>query len=279
MSATTTPTTATTSISAGKRPGVLALGWRRTIVELKNEVRNRESLGFTILFPIMMLLLFASIFSGKVEGTDVNYSQVYVAGIIGSSLMSTGFVGLALGLVTERDSGMLKRLASTPMPKASYFLGKVGRVLVTVLLQVAVLIALGVTLFDVDLPSGSKLLTFAWLFVLGVTAATLLGIAIGGLIKNAKSAVAVLNLPFVALQFISGVWIASDLLPGWLVNVSKVFPLHWICRGMRSVFLPESFQTVEQGGSWQLGTAALVLGGWCIVGFVLCIKTFRWTRE
>ena len=262
-----------------QRPGILALGWERTVVELKNEVRNRESLGFTILFPIMMLLLFASIFGGEVDGTDVAYSQVYVAGIIGSSLMSTGFVGLALGLVTERDSGMLKRLASTPMPKTSYFLGKVGRVLTTVLLQVLVLIGLGVALFGVQIPSGSDLLTFVWVFGLGVTAATLLGIAIGGVIRNAKSATAVLNLPFVALQFISGVWIASDLLPGWLVGVSKVFPLHWVCRGMRAVFLPDSFESIEQGGSWQLGTAALVLGGWCIVGFVLCITTFRWTRE
>ena len=79
------------------------------------------------------------------------------------------------------------------------------------------------------------------------------------MISDAKSAPAVVNLPFVALQFISGVWISVTLLPSWLVTVSQVFPLHWICRGMRAVFLPDSFTTVETGGTWQLGTAAIVL--------------------
>jgi ABC-2 type transport system permease protein len=258
----------------------LAVGRGRVVIEMKNLWRSRQQFGFTIVFPVMMLLLFASIFSGRVEGTGVALSQVYVAGILGSSLMSTGFVALAIGLAVERDSGTLDRLAGTPMPKASYFLGKVGMVLVTVALQAVILIGIGVVLFDLPLPSRvGSWLTFAWVFLLGVSSSALLGIAVGGMIADAKSAAAVVNLPFVALQFISGVWIGINLLPMWLVRVSQVFPLHWICRGMRSVFLPDNFATVEADGAWQLGTTALVLGGWCILGFVLCARTFRWTRR
>ncbi|MEQ1702286.1 MAG: ABC transporter permease [Ilumatobacteraceae bacterium] len=260
-------------------PTTLSLGRGRTVVEMKNLWRNRQAFGFTVLFPVMMLLLFASIFGGTIDGTDVETSRVYVAGIMGSALMSTAFVSLAIGISMERESGMLKRLAGTPMPKTSYFLGKIGMVLVTVAIQTVVLLALGVGLFDVTLPTApSAWLTFTWVFVLGVTASTLLGIAIGSLIKDAKSGPAVVNLPFVALQFISGVWITVNQLPKWLITVSQVFPLHWICRGMRAVFLPDSFKVVETGGSWQLGTGALVLGAWCVIGFVVCAKTFRWTR-
>lgn len=262
------------------RPTAVSLGRARTLVELKNVWRNKQSLGFTILFPIMMLLLFASIFGGNVDDTSVRFSQVYVAGIIGSSLMSTGFVGLAIGISIERDSGMLKRLASTPMPKSAYFIGKIGMVLATVLVQVIVLVLLGVALFHVDLPSEpSRWLTFAWVFVLGVTAATLLGIAVGGIIRDAKAAPAVVNLPFVALQFVSGVWITVNLLPTWLINVARIFPLFWICEGMRSVFLPDDFRYVEPGQSWNHAAGAAVLLAWCVIGFVLCTRTFRWTRE
>lgn len=258
----------------------LTLGWARSVVELKNLWRNRQAFSFTILFPVMMLLLFASIFSGTVDGTSVKLSQVYVAGIMGSTLMSTGFVSLAIGMSVERESGMLKRLAGTPMPKGSYFLGKVGMVLTTVGVQTALLIVLGVAFFHMHLPaSASAWFTFAWVFVLGVAASTLLGIAVGSRINDAKSAPAVVNLPFVALQFISGVWISVSLLPKWLVHVSQVFPLHWIARGMRAAFLPDSFRTVESGGTWQLGTAAIVLISWCIIGFVVCTKAFRWTRD
>ena len=258
----------------------LEVGRYRTSVELRNLWRNRQAFSFTILFPVMMLVLFASIFSGTVDGTTVQMSQVYVAGIMGSTLMSTGFVSLAIGMAVERESGMVKRLAGTPMPKTSYFLGKVGMVLVTVALQTALLIALGVALFHMQLPqSTSAWLTFAWVFVLGVTASTLLGIAVGSMITDSRSAPAVVNLPFVALQFISGVWISVTLLPKWLQLVSQVFPLHWICRGMRAAFLPDSFKTVETGGSWNLGIGAGVLIAWCVVGFWVCIRTFRWTRH
>jgi len=258
---------------------VIAVGRARTSVELRNLWRNRQAFAFTILFPVMMLLLFASIFSGYVDGTTVRLSQVYVAGIMGSTLMSTGFVSLAIGMAVERESGMVKRLAGTPMPKSSYFLGKVGMVLATVALQTALLIALGVAFFHLQLPTSlSSWLTFGWVFVLGVTASTLLGIAVGSLITDSKSAPAVVNLPFVALQFISGVWISVTLLPKWLQHVSQVFPLHWICRGMRAAFLPDSFKTVETGGAWNLGIGAAVLIAWCVVGFWVCTRAFRWTR-
>ncbi len=258
----------------------ISIGRGRCIVELKNLWRNRQAFGFTILFPVMMLVLFASIFTGTVEGTNVEIGQVYVAGIMGSTLMSTGFVSLAIGMSIERESGMLKRLAGTPMPKASYFLGKVGMVLATVGLQTVLLLTLGIAFFGMSLPSSaSAWLTFVWVFVLGVTSSTLLGIAVGSWIKDAKSAPAVVNLPFVALQFISGVWISVTLLPNWLITVSQVFPLHWICRGMRAAFLPDAFKTVETGGEWQLGMAAIVLVAWCIAGFAICTKVFRWTRD
>lgn len=258
----------------------LALGAGRTAVELKNLVRNRQALGFTVLFPIMMLLLFASIFDGTVDGTGISVSQLYVAGIVGSSLMSTGFVGLSIGIVTERDAGMLKRLASTPMPKAAYFAGKIGMVLATIVVEIAILVTLGVAFFGVSLPDTvGRWATLAWVIGLGAMASTLLGIAIGAVIRDSRSAPAVVNLPFVALQFVSGVFITVDQLPSWLLHVSQVFPLYWICRGMRRVFLPDSFATIESGGSWNLSTAAIVLAAWCILGFVLCLRTFRWNRE
>ncbi len=259
--------------------GTLTLGRLRTGVELKNLWRSRQAFGFTIAFPVMMLLLFGSIFTGIIDNTGVQVSQVYVAGIMGSTFMSTAFVSLAIGIAIERESGMLKRLAGTPMPPAAYFIGKIGMVITTVIVQVAVLMGIGVAFFHIDLPTSAKSWAiFAAVFLLGITASTLLGIAVGSWIKDSKSGPAVVNLPFVALQFISGVWINVDMLPTWLQKTSQVFPLHWICRGMRQALLPDAFKMVETGGSWQLTTGLAVLAAWCVVGFVVCAKSFRWTR-
>ena len=62
-------------------------------------------------------------------------------------------------------------------------------------------------------------------------------------------------------------------------QVAALFPLKWMCQGLRSVFLPESFAPQEPAGSWELGRVALVLGAWCVLGLVLCLFTFRWTTR
>jgi ABC-2 type transport system permease protein len=59
-------------------------------------------------------------------------------------------------------------------------------------------------------------------------------------------------------------------------QLAAVFPLKWMCQGMRYVFLPDSFGAAEVTGSWELGRIALVLAGWTVAGLVLCVLTFRW---
>ena len=86
---------------------------------------------------------------------------------------------------------------------------------------------------------------------------------------------AVITLPFVALQFISGVYVPFFLVPTWLRDIASVFPLEWMCRGMRSVFVPQAV-ALEPGHSWQHGQTALVLLAWLGAGLVLCLRTFRW---
>jgi ABC-2 type transport system ATP-binding protein len=100
------------------RPPLGRVMWSRFVVELKAFVRNPQSIGFSLAFPVMMLLLFASIFRGRVEGSGVTVSQLYVAGLIGSSALSTGFVNTAIRVAFDRERGELKRLAGTPLGRS-----------------------------------------------------------------------------------------------------------------------------------------------------------------
>ena len=166
------------------------------------------------------------------------------------------------------------------MPRSAYFLGKIGHVIIVTILEMVILALMGVILFDVSLPTTpSRLLTLLWVFALGITAASLTGIAVGGLVSSGKSAPAVVNLPFVVLQLVSGVFIPFTQLPTWLSTASGVFPLRWIVQGMRSVFLPDEFKTIEVAHNWQHGLTALILGVWCVAGFRLCLRTFNWLKK
>ncbi|MEV4188293.1 ABC transporter permease [Streptosporangium canum] len=274
MTQTTTRTSA--PAPAAGQPSAIRLGLSRAAFETKMFFREKDAVIFTFAFPIVLLVIFGSIFAGDVEGTGLNVSQLYVAGLIGSAAM-TGFQNLGIGIAVDRDDGTLKRLLGTPLPRTSYFVGKALNTLVVSFFQVVILLAIGVTLFGLKLPSEiSAWLTFVWVFVLGVIGSSLLGIAVSSLPRSGKSASAVIAMPFVVLQFISGVFIPVAQLPAWLANIASFFPLKWMCQGFRSVFLGDAGATLELTKSYELDRVALILGAWVVGGLVLCLMTFRW---
>jgi ABC-2 type transport system permease protein len=257
--------------------GVWRASAARSSVELKSFFRNRQSLIFTLMLPVVLLLVLGSIFSGTVPGTHTDFKQYFVAGIVACGIMSVSFNGLAINIAIERDTGMVRRLASSPMPKSAYFVGKIVRVAVTGALETAILLGVGVALFHLPLPSDvDRWITLVWVLLLGAIACTLLAVAFSAAIPNSRSAPAIVTLPFLVLQFISGVFFPYSQLPAWMQSTAALFPLKWMTQGLRSVFLPADFAMVEPAGTWEPGRIALVLGAWCVAGLVLSLMTFRW---
>jgi ABC-2 type transport system permease protein len=260
-------------------PSLLGLAAARTGIELKQFFRQRDSVVFTFAFPVILLFIFGSVFSEDIA-PGVSFTQYFAAGMVASGVVLSSFQSLAIGIAVERDDGTLKRLRGTPMPPAAFFLGKIGLVLVTAVAQTAILLAIGTLLFELELPTSPELwLRFAWIFVLGTTAGTVLGITFSSVARSAKSAPAVVSPVVIVLQFISGVFFVYSELPSWMQNVAQVFPLKWLAQGMRSVFLPDSFAAEEVAGSWQLPQTAIVLTAWTAVGLLLALRTFRWLRR
>lgn len=261
-------------------PGLWAATAARAQAELLSVVRNVQALVFTMLLPILLLTVLGSIFSGSVPGTTTSFRQVFIAGVIAAGVMSVAFSGLAINLAIERDAGLVRRLAATPMVRAAYFAGKVVKVVVTTVLETAVLIAVAAVLFHLPLGlSAQRWLTLLWVLLLGSAACALLAIAYSWLVPNGRTAAAVVTPPFMVLQFISGVFFPYNELPDWMRTLAAFFPLKWMAQGMRSVFLPNSFTVVEPAGGWEHGRIALVLALWCVAGLALSLLTFRWRDQ
>ena len=266
-------------VHSNKVPSALAIGIARGGLEVKQFMRQRESVVFTLAFPIMLLAIFGSVFTNEL--TDgVTFSQYFVAGMIASGLVNTGFQQLAIMIPVERDFGTLKRLRGTPMPASSYFIGKSIVVFVTMVIQVALLLIAGVLFFGVNLPTDpAKWFTFTWLIILGSAASTALGIAFSVIPKSGRGASAVVSPVVIILQFFSGVFFVFTDLPGWMQQFAALFPLKWMTQGMRSVFLPDSFAAQEVAGTWETGRTFWIILAWLIAGLVLSIKTFKWERD
>ena len=247
----------------------------RILVELKEFFRQRESVIFTLAFPVLLLLALGAGLQYDV-GAGVTFPQYFMAGVITAGIVGASLQNLAIHIAGERSDGSLKSLAGTPMPKSAYFLGKIVQVLAVAVVTIVLLLLVGVLVFSVQLPSGVEWLTFVWVSLLGAAACTLLGITVSTLARNSRSASATVTPIALGLEFVSGVFVPFDRFPRWLQDLASVFPVRWMAQGLRSVFLPQELAAREPSGSWQLGTVALVLGAWCVVGLLLCVRTFRW---
>ncbi len=246
--------------------------------------RERDAVFFIFLYPILMLAIFATVFGSqdpfRQAGLDVTFAQYFLPGMIATGVMLSSFQSLAIFIAVERDDGLLKRLRGTPLPAASFFLGKVGQVLVLTLVQTGLLLLVAATAFHVPMPSdAAHWATFAWVLVLGTAAGAVCGVAFSSVPRSGKSASAVVTPIVLVLQFVSGVFFQFDQLPHWMQDLASVFPLKWMAQGMRSVFLPDQAAVLEPSGSWQHGLTAAVLLAYLVLGLLAGVRTFRWLRR
>jgi len=265
---------------------MLTIGASRIGYETKGYFRSLDTVFFTFLFPVIMLAIFTSAFSSSGDivpgpgAQGISVGAYYLPGLLAAGILLSGVQNLAVDIATEKSDGTLKRLGGTPLSPISYFLGKIGQVFVTAILQAALLLAVAALAFGIALPTEPQAwLTFAWVFILGIITSCLVGIALSALPRSGKSATAVVVPILLVLQFISGVYLQFTALPEWMQNIASVFPLKWMAQGMRAAFLPEDFAAAEQTGSWDLGWVAVALLIWLVVGLVISRLTFRWIRR
>ena len=263
---------------AAPLPSLLTTGLSRGRFELTSFFREREVVVFIFALPAVLLLLLGSIFDSQhMNVPGVTTGQLYAAGMVAGGIMATSFQYLGISVASERDQGMLKRLYGTPLPHTAYFIGKIIQTFVCLVAEVVLLLIVGVALFHLQLPSTpGRWWTLVWVSLLGGTGCALLGLGVSSLARSARGASPIVTLPFLVLEFISGIFVPFSSVPHGLQEVAAVFPLKWMAQGLRSVFLPEQAAALEPAHSWELGRVALVLAAWVAAGLILCIRTFRW---
>ena len=258
---------------------ILRIGALRGGLEIKQFMRRRESVVFTLMFPVLLLFIFGSVFKNTIA-PGVTFSQYFISGMVASGLVNTGFQQLAINIPMERDFGTLKRLRGTPMSPISFFIGKAILVFTAMLIQVFLLLLFGSLFFHLHMPHSPALwLRFAWLVILGSASSTVLGIAFATVIKSGRGAAAVVSPIVIILQFLSGVFFVFSSLPSWMQKFASLFPLKWLTQGMRSVFLPDSFASQEVAHSWEIGRTALILVVWLVLGTILAARSFKWSDQ
>jgi ABC-2 type transport system permease protein len=235
-------------------------------LETKLWFRQKETVFWTLAFPVFFMLLFGSIWKDDTWGNmpAINY---LLPGIIVMALMTTCIVATTTGLVEEREKGIFRRLSLTPLKRHTLIGGQIAHRYLVVLLQTALLIAIAVSFFEASI-NGNFLLFWA-ILTLGAICFLSIGFVLTGLIKSAKSAHPLAMIVFFILMFLGGCFFPLDVIPEFLLPV---------CNALPSAHLSEALRQIAIGGAglsevWQ---DLLVLGGWLVGCSALAVRFFRW---
>jgi ABC-2 type transport system permease protein len=233
--------------------------------------RNPASVFFTVMFPVILLLIFATVFGDQTIGVDggIEATTYYVPAIITLSVISSTMQSLAMSLTIARDDGRLKRGRGTPMPAWVFIAGRVGNSVVTALIMLALLAAIGRVLYSVPFPWGHMPELLATL-VVGAASFSCLGIALTAAIPSQDAAAPIVNALLLPLYFLSGIFIPDDELPSGVIDFANHFPVRPFFEAFFAAYIPAGGSGIEWGN-------LAVVAAWGLAGLVLAIRFFRWT--
>lgn len=198
---------------------------------------------------------------------DLRYIDFLLPGLIAMSVMSTCLFSIGMVVVAYREKGKLRRLAVTPLPKSIFIAGQMVNRYLIVLAQTAVLIAIGIILFKVEMVGG--LGDFLLALTVGMLAFIAIGFFIASVSKSTETASGIANTLFLPMIFLSGVYFSVDGIPNFLKPLVEFLPLTHLVRAIRAIFNNGlTFLDVLP----QMG----ILSIWMIVCFLISIKTFKW---
>ncbi|GAA3890471.1 ABC transporter permease [Streptomyces lacrimifluminis] len=257
---TTTPGTGayTPQPGAAPLPRMIAA---QAALETKMLLRNGEQLLLTVIIPALLLLLFGSV---DIVDTGSGKAVDFLApGVLALAVMSTAFTGQAIATGFERRYGVLKRLASSPLPRWGLMTAKTASVLVTEVLQVALLTVIAFALGWS--PHGNPFAVLL-LLLLGTAAFSGLGLLMAGTLK-AEATLAAANLVFLLLLVGGGVIVPLDKFPSGAQDVLALLPISALSDGLRDV--------LQHGAGMPWGDLG-ILAVWAVVGLAAAGRFFRW---
>lgn len=232
--------------------------------------RNRRSQVFILLLPLLLLCVFVGLYGTNtvdVAGHHVEANRASVPGVMSLAVLTGSFMALTMGVVYQREGGILKRRRAAPVPAAVLVLSRVVTATVSSLVAVLIMVIVADAAFGIDPPPGG-LLPAVLAVVVGSLCFACCAYAVASLIGNVESAQPILQFTLLPLQLLSGLYFPMSQLPDWLQHVADAFPLAHMTDALQHAWLPTG-ATVTWG---DLGIMAL----WGVAMAIVAARRFKW---
>jgi ABC-2 type transport system permease protein len=231
--------------------------------------RNPQARVFTVVLPIVFLVIFVNVFGDRTVGPQhMRAATYYVPGLSTLAVVAASFVNLVVSVTTQRETGVLKRRRASPVPAWTLIAGRTLTAMAVSLGTLAALVGIGSAAYGVHL-SAATIPAVALTAIVGAGTFCVLAYALSTQIRSADAAQPMVQALILPLYFISGVFVPSVNLPGWLHRVAELFPVEHLADGLHRAYRPGA-----AGVPW---SDLAVLAAWAAAGLVVALRRFSWS--
>jgi imidazolonepropionase-like amidohydrolase/ABC-type multidrug transport system permease subunit len=228
--------------------------------------RSKPALFWNLFFPLLTLVGFSYIF-GAGEAIPVARG---LPGIMTINLLAASFFGVSLHMVSLRERELYRRFWVTPLRSLTVVLAHSVTALVNISISIILQLAVAKLWFHIHIQGSIAALALA--FLLAAFAFIPLGLIVGSVAQDMKTAPAISNLLFFPLTFLSGAAMPLYFMPAWIQRLAEFLPSTYVVELLQGVILRgNSFREL-----WHAVGLLLLTG---VMGFAFNALLFRWESQ
>jgi ABC-2 type transport system permease protein len=230
---------------------------KETKYEFLKLMRTRSFSLATIGFPVMFYVLFGLSNRNSFTG-GIHIAKYMLAGYACFGLIGATLFGIGVGLAGELAAGWLELKRASPMPAPAYLFAKCASAAAFGLIIVSLLIAIGTAFGGVRL-SPIEIVKMLGLTIVGSISFASMGLLLAQIVP-ANAAPGIVNLIYLPMSFLSGLWMPIRFMPHWLQGIAPILPTYHLSQLMLGVF--GYADTISRTTHWNalIGFSLIMLG-------------------
>lgn len=213
---------------------------------------------------------FFEVKSESIDSRNLKYIDFLLPGVVALAIMQMAVFSVSFVFVDYKEKGILKRLLATPIKPYQFVTANVITRLMVAVVQSAILIAVGILLYN------TQVIGSYWLVLLAVMLGSImflgLGFAISGLAKTVEAVPAIANLIVFPMLFLGGTFFPIDSMPDWLQNIVQFLPLTYFSNALREVM-------VNDASLGMIAKDLYFMAAWSVILVFLAMLTFRFEER
>ena len=236
--------------------------------ELKLNIRNMNMVIFAVILPLVVLVILGVIYGTKpaAEGASYTFLEQSIGALCTISICASGLMGLPLVVSEYRERKILKRFQVTPISPAKLLAVEFTIYVFYCAVSLVTLLLASMLFWRVTIPGSLPAFLGSWLLTMVSTLS--IGLMVGGIARNAKSASVIACLLYFPMLIFSGATLPLEVMPGAMQKIVSVFPLTQGIQLMKAAFLG-----LRTGGLW---LPVAVMGAVTVICMGAAVKCFKW---